>query len=98
MPLAQFKQLVREQFFMLLLEPAAALAAIPAMLPDDAAARETALGLVREVVEARGTLEPEVERRLAEVVRLFGMSEPAAADVHAADHAKARHRRGFQAR
>jgi hypothetical protein len=97
MPLAEFKQLVRDQFFMLLLEPAAALAAIPAMLPDDAAARETSLGLIREVLEARGALEPEVERRLVEIGRLFGMSA-SEATAQASDPAKARQRRGFQAR
>ena len=34
--LAEFKALVREQYFMLLIDEEAALAAIPAMLPPDA--------------------------------------------------------------
>ncbi len=36
MPLPAFKALVREQFNMLLIDPEAALAAIPSMLPADA--------------------------------------------------------------
>ena len=36
MPLSAFKALVREQFYMLLIDPEAALAAIPSMLPADA--------------------------------------------------------------
>ena len=36
LPLAEFKAMVREQFFMLLIDQDAALAAIPAMLPADA--------------------------------------------------------------
>ena len=36
LPLAEFKALVREQFFMLLIDQEAALAAIPALLPADA--------------------------------------------------------------
>jgi hypothetical protein len=71
MPLAELKQLMREQFFMLLLDCPGALAAIPAMLPPDQAAREHILHLIREATEARGAMEPEVERRFAEISRLY---------------------------
>ena len=37
-PLSDFKAMVREQFYMLLIDTDAALKAIPAMLPDDAEA------------------------------------------------------------
>ena len=42
--LAQFKSMVREQFFMLLIDQEAALAAIPALLPPGADERQAALG------------------------------------------------------
>ncbi|MBV8838163.1 MAG: DUF3141 domain-containing protein, partial [Alphaproteobacteria bacterium] len=56
MPLAQFKAMVREQFNILLIDQDAALAAIPAMLPEDAETRNMALALIRQVLSARGEL------------------------------------------
>ncbi len=54
--LAQFKAMVREQYFMLLIDPEAALAAIPAMLPEDAEERRNAFAAVRQVLAARGEI------------------------------------------
>ena len=51
--LAQFKAIVREQFFMLLIDQEAALAAIPALLPPDADERQAALAAIREVLSRR---------------------------------------------
>ena len=48
MTLAQFKTTAREQFFLLLLEPEAALAAIPKMLPADVAERRKGLAAIRK--------------------------------------------------
>src|SRR5262249_11731230 len=45
--LADFKALVREQFFMLLLDQEGALAAIPRMLPQDMSARRAAYAAIR---------------------------------------------------
>jgi pimeloyl-ACP methyl ester carboxylesterase len=78
MPLAEFKALVREQFFMLLLDESAAIAAIPSMLPADAETRSKAFALIKEVMAARGTISAEDERRLSEVGRLFGIGEEGA--------------------
>ena len=50
--LAEFKMLVREQFFMLLLDREAALAAIPKLLPDDVNQRRAAFAAIREVLSA----------------------------------------------
>jgi hypothetical protein len=69
--LAQFKQLVREQFFMLLIDQDAALAAFPALLPDSAEDRGMALDILREVISASGDLSPEVRARLDRVTALF---------------------------
>lgn len=70
--LAEFKALVREQAAVLRLCPSEAMAAIPAMLPGDTAARSRALGMMRAVLKARGDLDDTALQRLAEVERLFG--------------------------
>jgi hypothetical protein len=62
--LAEFKALVREQFFMLLIDQDAALDAIPALLPDSAEERRRALDILREVISAPGDLTTEVRARL----------------------------------
>jgi hypothetical protein len=78
MPLSTFKALVREQYYMLLLEPEAALAALPKMLPPDAETRRKAFDLVGEVMRARGELSEEDKKRMDEVARLFGIEEETA--------------------
>jgi hypothetical protein len=70
--LQQFKQMLREQFFALLLDRDAALAAIPTMLPADAAARARLLARIRRVVSAAGEQSGERAERLAQVEKLFG--------------------------
>jgi hypothetical protein len=73
MPLADFKRLVRDQFFTLLLEPAAAVQAIPKMLPEDPELRQRILGHIRAAIEARGEIPPEVAERIQEITRLFAL-------------------------
>jgi Protein of unknown function (DUF3141) len=73
--LAQFKAMVREQYFMLLIDPEAALAAIPAMLPADAEERHAGFAAVRQVLAARGEIGGEAAERLERVRKLFGMDE-----------------------
>ena len=63
--LAQFKTLVREQFFMLLLDQEAALAAIPKLLPDNADERRAAFAAIREVLSASAEISGETAKRLA---------------------------------
>jgi hypothetical protein len=74
--LAQFKQLVREQFFMLLIDQDAALAAIPALLPDSAEECRKAIDILREVINAAGDLTPEVRARLERVTALLDPDRP----------------------
>ena len=76
--LADFKTIVREQFFMLLIDRQGALAAIPALLPPDEAKRERALALIETTLTARGPLEAEERARFDEVRKLFGMPQPTA--------------------
>jgi len=72
MPLSGFKALIREQYFILLIDQDAALAALPGLLPDDPAERRQALAIVREILEASGPVEGEAAERLRRLTRLFG--------------------------
>ncbi|MEI2774171.1 MAG: DUF3141 domain-containing protein [Candidatus Competibacter sp.] len=75
--LEEFKRMLREQFFALLLDRDDALAAIPKMLPADPAIRAEALKRIRQVVLAVGEPAGERAERLAEIETLFQASEPA---------------------
>jgi pimeloyl-ACP methyl ester carboxylesterase len=72
--LAQFKAMAREQFFLMLLEPEAALAAIPRLLPPDTEERQQALAAIRRVLSAAGDIKGEVAERLKRVTALFETS------------------------
>ena len=72
--LAQFKTIVREQFFMLLLEPEASLAAIPRLLPASEDQRREGLDAIRGVLSASGELSGETARRFDRVKELFGLT------------------------
>src|SRR6478752_2543751 len=71
--LAQFKLLVREQFFMLLLDQERALAAIPTLLPDNANDRRAAFAAIRDVLSASAKISGETAKRLNQIGRLFGV-------------------------
>jgi hypothetical protein len=73
--LAEFKMLVREQFFMLLLDREAALAAIPKLLPDNMDERRRAFAAIRDVLSASAGISGEVSRRLKQVAGLFGLED-----------------------
>ncbi|WP_024506065.1 DUF3141 domain-containing protein [Bradyrhizobium sp. ARR65] len=73
--LAQFKTMVREQFFMLLLDPEASLAAIPKLLPQKAEARREGFALIREVLAASAEISGESAERLKRVAGLFGAGQ-----------------------
>jgi hypothetical protein len=79
MSLSEFKMLVREQFFMLLLDQEASLAAIPEMLPHDMEQRRAVFDAIREVLSAGGKISSETAKRLDYVARLFGV-DPEVAD------------------
>jgi len=73
MPVAEFKELVREQFNILLIDQKAALEAIPSMLPPDLESREKAYELIQQVMHARGELSADDSDRMKEIARLFGL-------------------------
>jgi hypothetical protein len=68
-----FKTLVREQFFMLLLDRDAALGAIPNMLPNDLNPKRAAFAAMREVLSASEDISGERANRLTRVCGLFGL-------------------------
>jgi pimeloyl-ACP methyl ester carboxylesterase len=72
--LPQFKAMAREQFFLMLLDPEAALAAIPRRLPPDTEERQQALAAIRQVLGATGDITGEVAERLQRVTALFEAS------------------------
>jgi hypothetical protein len=77
--LEEFKRLLREQFFALLLDGDAALAAIAQMLPAGAQARAQLLGRIRSVASAAGVPSGERAERLARIEKLFAAG-PASGD------------------
>jgi hypothetical protein len=75
MSLSDFKKVVREQFYILLVDERAALDAIPTMLPADREVRIKAFNIVQQVLSARGEFSGDDQGRLKEVSRLFGLDE-----------------------
>jgi pimeloyl-ACP methyl ester carboxylesterase len=73
--LTEFKAIVREQFYMLLLDTEGALSAIPSMLPPDPEIRQKALDMIGNVLSARGELSSDDRERLEQVGRLFGKED-----------------------
>jgi pimeloyl-ACP methyl ester carboxylesterase len=73
--LAEFKMLVREQFFMLLLDRDAALGAIPKLLPDNMDERRKAFAAIEDVLAASARVSGEVAKRLKQVAGLFGLDQ-----------------------
>ncbi|MGJ4958692.1 DUF3141 domain-containing protein [Bradyrhizobium sp. HKCCYLRH2015] len=71
--LPEFKSLVREQFFMLLLDEEGALAAIPKLLPDDGDQKRSAFAAIRAVLSASGDITGARASRLKRVADLFGV-------------------------
>lgn len=76
MTLSEFKQVLREQFFSLLLDQDAALQAIPKMLPANAAQRSKALEAIRRAANASGKPEGLKAERLAIVEKIFLQKVP----------------------
>jgi pimeloyl-ACP methyl ester carboxylesterase len=82
--LARFKDIVKEQYLILLLDAERAIAALPKLLPANRRQCEEALALVRRVLAARGALREEGRRRLERVDALFGGTPANAASASSA--------------
>jgi hypothetical protein len=74
--LARFKEIVKQQFLMLVPEPERAVAALPRLLPGNRRQCEEAIALVHRVLAARGALPEEGRRRLERVEALFAGPPP----------------------
>ncbi len=75
MSLEQFKATVREQFFLLVLDQEATLAAIPKLLPADIEKRGKAFAILRQVLGASGETTGETAVRLRKIAELFGLGD-----------------------
>jgi len=73
--LAQFKQTVREQFLMLLVDQKAAVAAIARMLPHETALRAEAMGLIERALTASGDIIGEAKARFDEISLMFATAD-----------------------
>jgi hypothetical protein len=72
----RFKEIVKEQYLILLMDAERAIAALPKLLPDDRRECEEALALVRRVLAARGALPAEGRRRLERIETMFAAVPP----------------------
>ncbi len=75
--LARFKELVKEQYLILLLDAERAIAALPKLLPEDRRQCEETLAQVRRVLASRGALPEEGSRRLERIETIFAGPAPA---------------------
>jgi hypothetical protein len=75
LPLPEFKRIVREQFFMLLIDEAHAVETLPTLLPDNARLRAESFAMLRAVVTSAGELPAEVGARLLAIERVFLIDE-----------------------
>lgn len=75
------KKILREQYLMLQVNEEAALNDLPLLLPEAPEARQQALGIVRQVAGATGTLTGEAAARLERVAAIFGPQAPSLAVV-----------------
>ena len=69
--ITEFKQAFREQYFMLLIDEEAAVAAIPDVIGRESEMAQKLLPLLRRVASARGPLSPERETRFARIAALM---------------------------
>jgi hypothetical protein len=76
--LAEFKQLVRDQFFMLLLDEERAVAAIPSMLATDRQGAAQAVRDLRRMIETVGLRTKAAKARLADVEAILAAVEKTA--------------------
>ncbi len=74
--LAQFKQIVREQFFMLLLDEKRAVAAIPALLKGHEKEAPQWLKYIQKVATAPGPLGKTGKKRMTAMAKLFAPKKP----------------------
>ncbi|HEU0310129.1 MAG TPA: DUF3141 domain-containing protein [Sphingomicrobium sp.] len=83
--MAQLKETLRDQYLLLRLDEKRAVAAIPKLLPRDADERARTLRAVQRVIAARGELNGEGRKRLAQIEKLFAVKAAPASNKEDAD-------------
>ncbi|MGO4722772.1 MULTISPECIES: DUF3141 domain-containing protein [unclassified Inquilinus] len=92
--LAEFKEAVREQYLIMRWLPEEALAALPDLLPKDAATRDRAFGVIEAVVSSSGPVAGEVKLRLEQMRTAFAAEAETPAAEAPAPQATRRGRTG----
>jgi pimeloyl-ACP methyl ester carboxylesterase len=72
----RFKEAVKEQFLIVLLQEERAVEALPIMLHGDRRRGEEVLAMLHRVLAARGALSPEAARRLARIEQVLDLPVP----------------------
>jgi pimeloyl-ACP methyl ester carboxylesterase len=78
LPLSEFKEVLRDQFYMLLLDAKQAMAAIPGLLAGHEDEGPQMLALIHRITTADGPLDEEGARRFKKIEKLFVPAKPAA--------------------
>jgi pimeloyl-ACP methyl ester carboxylesterase len=86
--LSDFKAMVREQFFMLLVDEKAALSAITEFLPKDVESRKAIFAMLRAVLSASREIDGESASRLQEIAQLMGIDSTVSVPTAAASLAR----------
>jgi pimeloyl-ACP methyl ester carboxylesterase len=79
--LAQFKELIKEQYLLVCMDEERAVRAIPTLLGPDREVRKAALDVLHRVLGARGEMDEEARKRLARIESLFDLKQPKAVKV-----------------
>ncbi|MBV8092683.1 MAG: DUF3141 domain-containing protein [Acetobacteraceae bacterium] len=77
MPLVRLKEVLKEQFLIMMLSEERAIAALPKLLPKERAQRDAMLTALRRVIAAKGELPEGGKQRLARIEPLFATPEVA---------------------
>ncbi|MTH77029.1 DUF3141 domain-containing protein [Paracoccus aestuariivivens] len=70
-----FRKMLRDQFFMLLIDEDAAMTALPKLLPEDEAERRAGIDMLNTVLSAAAEPDGEVAVRLRHLEELFGVAD-----------------------
>ncbi len=79
MSLTAFKEKLKEQYLIMMLDEERAVAAIPKLLPADGAERRALMGAIHRILAVRGSPSDEAERRQVRVEALFGETKAVSA-------------------
>ncbi len=82
--LAQFREILREQYLLVRLDEERAISALPKLLGENPIARKTVLDILHRILAARGDMSTEGARRLARVEALFDVGPDKIAKTEAA--------------